>query len=65
MIDFLIGHTQDSESARTQMGITLGIVFDLCFVNAAVHFNDQGVSMTIKISEIAINNLLPAKMQAV
>lgn len=47
------------------MSVTLAIVVGLGFVNAAVHFNNQRMSMAIKVRNISINDLLPAEMQTI
>jgi hypothetical protein len=46
------------------MCISLGILFPLLSMNAAIHLDNQVVCMTIKINDKPINDLLAAKMPA-
>ncbi len=62
LLNFLVLESQNTKTARGQMRFPLGIIFLLCLVNAPVQFNNQRKSMTVKINNETINDLLTSKM---
>ena len=65
MLDLIICKSNNSKTTGNQLIFPFLIIILLKLMDTAIHFNNQGVLMTIKISHISIDNLLSAKMQPI
>jgi hypothetical protein len=62
---FLILESNNPKPKRFQISFALRVIFLLQIMNFPVHFHDQIILMAQKIGEIAVDDLLPAKMKSV